>query len=173
MEEKYPYVDIFLDDGGHTMTQQRVALEEMLPHVQPEGVYIIEDLSTSWSPKFEGINNADICNEDFREQTTVGLIHRTLDWLNSDWITGGAMKPKQLEDKFYSEMWWKTVPEQVKHIHFYNQLVVYEKGLTYEAKDLKTVGMIIPYKASGVHQPVDWDPILKKLQNFTGSSWQW
>eukprot|EP00957_Ditylum_brightwellii_P148862 11332801-Ditylum_brightwellii.AAC.1 len=48
LQEKYPHVDIFLDDGGHVMDQQRTALRYMLPHVQPDGVYMCEDLSTSW-----------------------------------------------------------------------------------------------------------------------------
>lgn len=39
-----PRVDIFIDDGGHTPQQQRVTLEEMLPHLAPGGVYLCEDI---------------------------------------------------------------------------------------------------------------------------------
>jgi hypothetical protein len=39
-----PRVDILIDDGGHAPEQQRITLEEMLPHIQPGGVYLCEDI---------------------------------------------------------------------------------------------------------------------------------
>lgn len=42
--EQNPSVDILIDDGGHTPEQQRVTLEEMLPHLRPGGVFICEDV---------------------------------------------------------------------------------------------------------------------------------
>ena len=39
-----PALDVIVDDGGHTPEQQRVTLEEMLPHLRPGGVYICEDI---------------------------------------------------------------------------------------------------------------------------------
>ena len=39
-----PAPDVVIDDGGHTPEQQRVTLEELLPHVRPGGVYICEDI---------------------------------------------------------------------------------------------------------------------------------
>ncbi|HEY6198478.1 MAG TPA: class I SAM-dependent methyltransferase [Candidatus Binatia bacterium] len=41
---KVPVVDIFLDDGSHKAEHQIVALEEMLPHLSSEGVYLCEDI---------------------------------------------------------------------------------------------------------------------------------
>ncbi len=37
-------VDIVIDDGGHSQLQQIVTLEEMLPCLNPGGVYICEDI---------------------------------------------------------------------------------------------------------------------------------
>ncbi len=37
-------IDILIDDGGHTVEQQKVTLEEMLSHIRPGGVYICEDI---------------------------------------------------------------------------------------------------------------------------------
>jgi hypothetical protein len=37
-------IDILIDDGGHTPEQQRITLEEMLPHLRPGGVYLCEDV---------------------------------------------------------------------------------------------------------------------------------
>jgi hypothetical protein len=42
-----PAPDIVIDDGGHTPEQQRVTLEELLPHMRPGGVYICEDIHGS------------------------------------------------------------------------------------------------------------------------------
>jgi hypothetical protein len=42
--EKVPQVDILIDDGGHLPKQQRVTLEELLPHLRPGGVYLCEDV---------------------------------------------------------------------------------------------------------------------------------
>lgn len=170
--DKYPHVDIFLDDGGHTMQQQRLALEMMLPHVQPDGVFIVEDLSTSWHPRFSGLNGMDARSPLFLQHTAIGLIHQTLDWLNAGYISGGLMDwmyPINASE-FFSESWWEIIPSQVKHIHYYNQLVVYEKGKTVIPRDLKTVGRQIPYGYSGEHPKVDWKNITNRLAKLTGSS---
>ena len=37
-------IDVLIDDGGHTVDQQRVTLEEMLPFLRPGGVYVCEDI---------------------------------------------------------------------------------------------------------------------------------
>lgn len=37
-------IDIIIDDGGHTAEQQQVTLEEMLPVLNPGGVYVCEDI---------------------------------------------------------------------------------------------------------------------------------
>lgn len=43
-KEKAPFMDIVVDDGGHTTEQQIVTLQEILPHVNAGGVYLCEDL---------------------------------------------------------------------------------------------------------------------------------
>jgi SAM-dependent methyltransferase len=54
LRARFPRVDILIDDGGHTMTQQIATFEELYPHVQPAGVYLCEDLHTSYWPDFGG-----------------------------------------------------------------------------------------------------------------------
>lgn len=46
-KSRVPVVDVIIDDGGHKYEQQKVTLEEMLPHLQPGGVYICEDVHRS------------------------------------------------------------------------------------------------------------------------------
>jgi hypothetical protein len=42
--ELNPVIDIVVDDGSHMPNHQIAALEEMLPHLQPGGVYLVEDV---------------------------------------------------------------------------------------------------------------------------------
>ncbi|HEV3239083.1 MAG TPA: class I SAM-dependent methyltransferase [Casimicrobiaceae bacterium] len=49
-----PQIDILIDDGGHTMVQQRTTMEELFPKIDAHGVYICEDLHTSYWREFGG-----------------------------------------------------------------------------------------------------------------------
>jgi cephalosporin hydroxylase len=44
---KVPRIDIVVDDGGHTVEQQIVTLEELLPGISAGGVYLCEDIHGS------------------------------------------------------------------------------------------------------------------------------
>lgn len=53
-------VDILIDDGGHTMQQQRITFEQMYANVKTPGVYLVEDLHTSyWRDWGGGLDNPD------------------------------------------------------------------------------------------------------------------
>jgi hypothetical protein len=43
-KQEVPKLDIVIDDGGHLADQQIITLEELLPHLQPGGVYVCEDV---------------------------------------------------------------------------------------------------------------------------------
>ena len=47
-------IDIVIEDGGHTMAQQIATLEELWPAVTSPGVYLVEDLHTSYWEEFGG-----------------------------------------------------------------------------------------------------------------------
>ena len=47
--EETPTLDVLIDDGGHTVAQQIVTLEETLPYLNPGGVYICEDVHGVWN----------------------------------------------------------------------------------------------------------------------------
>lgn len=42
-------IDILIDDGGHHPEQQRITMEEMLPYLNPGGVYVCEDIHGKWN----------------------------------------------------------------------------------------------------------------------------
>ncbi len=54
IKEKIPQVDILIDDGGHFMDQQIITFEELYPHIKPDGVYLCEDLHTSYWQRYGG-----------------------------------------------------------------------------------------------------------------------
>ena len=54
LKKKIPPVDILIDDGGHTMRQQIITYEELFDHVKEDGVYLCEDLHTSYWADFGG-----------------------------------------------------------------------------------------------------------------------
>ncbi|KAL7572333.1 hypothetical protein ACA910_021549 [Epithemia clementina (nom. ined.)] len=176
IKKKYPKVDIFLDDGGHAMDQQRLSMEVMLPHVAFDGVYACEDLNTSWNSlsKYGGKRMADYRDEYFRENTMLGLIHRSIDWLHYGWVSGRTRKMDgpEMFDGFWPETWWKDFALSVKHIHIYNQIVFYEKGQV-EIFPTKTIGYQLPIIESGEHDKVNWDEISSQISGYTKSEHQW
>jgi SAM-dependent methyltransferase len=48
--------DLIVDDGGHSMEQQQVSLGTLFPYLRPGGVYILEDLHTSFMGSSWGVS---------------------------------------------------------------------------------------------------------------------
>lgn len=65
--------DIIIDDGGHTMNQQLVSLKTLLSSVRPNGIYVIEDLETSFILEFGGDPSGAANN------TTIALLKYMVD----------------------------------------------------------------------------------------------
>lgn len=66
--ETVPKIDILIDDGGHDPEQQRITLEEMLPHLQPGGVYLCEDIGSK-ANSFGGYVSGLACNLNTSKRT--------------------------------------------------------------------------------------------------------
>jgi hypothetical protein len=49
-----PRIDILIDDGGHLMKQQIATFEELFPRVDAHGVYLCEDMHTSYWKEYGG-----------------------------------------------------------------------------------------------------------------------
>jgi 23S rRNA U2552 (ribose-2'-O)-methylase RlmE/FtsJ len=54
LKEAIPRIDILLDDGGHTMKQQINTFEQLYPAISQKGIYLCEDVHTSYWKKFGG-----------------------------------------------------------------------------------------------------------------------
>lgn len=54
LRSRFPRIDVVIDDGGHVMVQQIVSFRELYPHLQPNGVYLCEDVHTSYMEGWGG-----------------------------------------------------------------------------------------------------------------------
>jgi hypothetical protein len=48
LKRKIGHIDIVIDDGGHNMVQQIISFEELFPFVAETGIYLVEDMHTSY-----------------------------------------------------------------------------------------------------------------------------
>jgi Methyltransferase domain len=104
---RFPHVDIVIDDGGHTMAQQITSFEELYPHVQPQGVYLCEDLHTSYFPPYGGGYRKD--------GTFIQYATRLVDQLHAWYST----EP----DRFRVD----EITRSTHGLHFYDSVLVVEK----------------------------------------------
>lgn len=106
LADDLPRIDILIDDGGHTMLQQAHTLEVMFPHIAPDGVYLCEDLHTSYWARY-GAGH-------LHESSFVERAKALVDALNA----------------WHSETELLTVSDFTRSaygIHFYDSVVVIEK----------------------------------------------
>jgi len=103
-----PPIDILIDDGGHTMQQQIISFEELFDKVKPKGVYIVEDLHTSYWLKFGGGHR--------RRGTFIEYSKNFIDYLNA-WHS----KQRTLRKN--------TFTTSVRSLHYYDSMLVIEKDI--------------------------------------------
>jgi len=107
--QKHNDFDIVIDDGGHTMKQQIVTLEQVYPFVNEKGVFLIEDTHTSYLEPWGGQMN--------RTTTFLSQMKSLTDYLNVDHIPAGFIS-KKTKDLFKNTL---------NSMTFYNSVVVLEK----------------------------------------------
>ncbi len=112
--------DIVIDDGGHHMQQQINAMKICYPMVKEDGIYLCEDTHTSYYDHWPDAGY--LVPTSFVEYSK-----RVLDVLTEEHQfkgpDGEVFKPKQPVDPELVKLYKKT-----KAIHFYNSVVVLEKG---------------------------------------------
>ncbi len=115
--------DIILDDGGHTVKQQITSFKVLFPFINNGGVYIIEDLHTSyWHScygNFYGGNGTQE-NPSAKEGSTIFFLQELIHDLNYIGArTGSASErycPQSISDKL------NYYQKHIKSIHFYGSL---------------------------------------------------
>lgn len=89
--ERGPF-DIIIDDGGHKMDQQITSFRTLWPALRDGGLYIVEDVHTSYWPGFGGGFRAPGSFVEF----TKDLIDRMHSWYTED-DTGFPLHPMARE----------------------------------------------------------------------------
>jgi hypothetical protein len=104
--------DIILDDGGHTMNQQITSFSILFPHLKSGGMYIIEDLHTSYW-KSHGGGGAN---------TTVNFLKSLIDEVN--FIGSRTSRASHLNLPLSIQTELNIYREKIYSMHFYDSLVI-------------------------------------------------
>ncbi|MDR3266421.1 MAG: class I SAM-dependent methyltransferase [Tannerella sp.] len=141
VKNQIPPIDILIDDGGHTMVQQIVTFEELFSHVKEDGIYLCEDLHTSYWLDFGGGRK--------RHGTFIEYSKNLIDYLNA----------------YHSRlMRVNEFTKSVNSVHYYDSIIVIEKRKREEPPHTETTG-----HASFVSEPPYLNLFQKqffKLRNF-------
>lgn len=108
-----PKFDIIIEDGGHQMLQQIITYEELIGHVSDNGVYLCEDLHTSYWKKFDGKLNG--------LNTFIEYSKKFIDMLNIYHINQQSDKEK-IDVNNYLDF-----RKTIKSVHYYDSIIVLEK----------------------------------------------
>ena len=113
-----PRIDILIDDGGHTMKQQINTFEELFPHIDENGIYLCEDLHTSYWWKFGGGYK--------RKNTFIEYSKNFIDYIHA-WH---SKQPKKLRVSEFTK--------SISSLHYYDSILVIEKRPMSKPKNLST-----------------------------------
>ena len=105
--KEIPPIDILIDDGGHTMLQQIVSFEELFDHVKPDGLYLCEDVHTSYWKRYGGGHK--------RMGSFIEYSKNFIDKLNAYHSTQKSLPVT-------------SFTKSVNSIHYYDSIVVIEKS---------------------------------------------
>ena len=108
IKKDIPKIDILLDDGGHTMKQQIVTFNHLFEHIKEEGLYVCEDLHTSYWYEFGGgLKN---------KNSFIEFSKNFIDNIN------GFHATKRDKSKMFNK-----ITETVFGIHYYDSMIFMEK----------------------------------------------
>ena len=106
--ERHGPFDIVIDDGSHRFRHQITSIETLWPSVKDGGVYLIEDLHTSYWPEVDG-GGLGV------ESTFVEWLKPRIDDLNAHHSREGHFTPNE----------WTS---SIRGIHFYDSIAVLDKA---------------------------------------------
>lgn len=135
LAERIPRIDILIDDGGHSMKMQINTYEELFPYIDKNGIYLCEDLHTSYRPEFVGGYK--------KRGTFIEYSKNFIDYINA-WH---SVQKSRLNVTDFTK--------SVHSLHYYDSILVIEKRPTDKPFDRKTGTQIIPDLER---------PILKRLK---------
>lgn len=131
---KMPMLDIIIDDGGHTMHQQKTSFKHLFQKVKDGGIYLVEDTHTSYWHEFQG----GYKNKKSFIEYSKNLIDSIYEWHMPE------------GEKVTSN----DITQNINSITFFDSIIVFEKKYREKPFSIQRGNKtIIPYI----------DPTLKKL----------
>ncbi len=98
-------VDILIDDGGHTMKQQIISFEELFDLVDDDGIYLCEDLHTSYMEQYGG---------GYKKETFIEYSKNLIDFLHAQYSETDDLVRNKYSDR-------------IKSVTYYDSMVFIEK----------------------------------------------
>ncbi len=121
VKSQIPNIDILIDDGGHFMDQQIISFEELYSKINEDGIYVCEDLHTSyWKSYGGGFQN---------KNSFIEYSKNLIDQLNAWHSKEDHFKINQFTRSAYS-------------MHYYDSVLVIEKKVIHQPSS-KLVGNIL------------------------------
>lgn len=136
LAQEIPEVDILIDDGGHTMRQQIATFEELFPRIAPNGVYLCEDVHTSYWRRWDG---------GYRRRGT--FIEYSKGWID-DLNAWHSRQPTRLRVSDFTRT--------AHSVHFYDSVVVVEKRPMQPPRDMRTGQALFPDWVAPPSGPIAW-----------------
>jgi len=115
IKNSIPPVDVLIDDGGHTMKQQIVTFNTLFDHITENGIYICEDLHTSYWKNYGGGYKKKRSFIEF----TKHFIDKLHAWHSKDVLIDNITK-------------------SIHSLHFYDSMLVIEKRQMHKPFDVKS-----------------------------------
>lgn len=111
-------IDVLIEDGGHTMAQQIATFEELWPSIVDGGIFLMEDLHTSyWSHMGGGLR---------RDGTFIEYAKRLIDQQHA-WHSRAA--PSFRVDEYTTS---------IRGMHIYDSIIVFDKAAVTRPRARKT-----------------------------------
>ena len=146
-----PRIDILIDDGGHSMRQQIATFEELFGRIAENGVYLCEDLHTSYWKEWGGGYR--------RRNTFIEYSKRFIDSIHAWHSKSRALKVDDFTRSAHS-------------LHYYDSILVIEKRHIQAPTHRKTGVASVPDYASPGQQAADHFKarVKKAVRGITGRS---
>lgn len=113
--------DVIIDDGGHMMGQQITSFIELFPHIKSGGMYIVEDLHTSYWQGYgggEGTQEKPLAGE----RTAIAFFQNLVHDINFIGANAGRVNYELLSENYKETL--SYYQKTIYSIHFYDSMCI-------------------------------------------------
>ena len=115
--------DIIIDDGSHLSEHVIASFQILFPLLAPDGIYVVEDLQTSyWGPDSRITGNWGGASDLNASHTSMNFLKSLVDCLNYEEFTLEGYSPSYFD-------------RHIVAMHFYHNLAFIQKGMNDEGSN--------------------------------------